>query len=139
MNYLLDVNVLVAWGWSDHVDHARTVHWIAERKQARNTRLLTSPISEIGFVRVSVQRASGRITVQQAAGVLRSLRQSLGGTHRFLPDDVDGTEWPDWSTSAPHTTDAHLLALAKRHTLHLATLDVGIPGAYVLPAPPEYG
>lgn len=133
MNHLLDVNVLVAWGWSDHVDHARTVRWIAERKDNRNARLFTSPISEIGFVRVSIHRVSGRITVHQAAKVLSSLRQSLGSAHRFLPDDVDGIDWPDWCTSAPRTTDAHLLALAERHNIHLATLDAGIPGAYLLP------
>lgn len=139
MNYLLDVNVLLAWGWSDHVDHARAVHWIAERKRIRDARLFTSPIPEIGFVRVSMQRAFGRITVQQAAEVLRSLRQSLGGTHRFLPDDVDGTDWPEWCTSAPRTTDAHLLTLAERHKLHLATLDAGIPGAFILPAVSKRG
>ncbi len=31
-----------------------------------------------------------------------------------------------------HTTDAHLLALAEKHGLHLATLDTGIPGAFVI-------
>ena len=133
MNHLLDVNALVAWGWSDHVDHARTVRWIAERKKTRNARLFTTPISEIGFVRVSVQRVSGRITVHQASEVMRSLRQSLGPAHRFLPDDVDGTDWPDWCTSASRTTDAHLLSLAERHNLRLATLDAAIPRAFVLP------
>ena len=32
MSHLLDVNVLVAWGWSDHVDHQRTVRWIAKQR-----------------------------------------------------------------------------------------------------------
>lgn len=139
MSHLLDVNVLVAWGWSDHVDHARTVRWIAKQKQNRGARLFTSPISEIGFVRVSTQRASGRVTVQQAAEVLCSLRKSLGPAHRFLPDDQDGTGWPEWCTAASRTTDAHLLALAHHHNLHLATLDSGIPGAFVVPASPESG
>ena len=133
MSHLLDVNVLVAWGWSDHVDHARTVRWIAERKQTHEARLFTSAIPEIGFVRVSVQRASGRITVQQAAEVLRGMRQSLGGAHAFLPDDAEGTDWPEWCASAARTTAAHLLALAEGHGLQLATLDAGIPGACLLP------
>jgi len=133
VSYLLDVNVLVAWGWSDHVDHRRAVRWIAKQKETRGVRLCTSPIPEIGFVRVSVQRSSGRITVRQAADVLRGMLHSLGSSRRSVADDVDGLEWPRWCTSAGRTNDAHLLALALRHGLKLATLDDGIPGAFVLP------
>ena len=132
MSFLLDVNVLVAWGWVDHADHDRTVRWIAERKRIRGARLFTSPIPEMGFVRVSVQRASGRVTIQQAADVLRGMLQSLRGTHRFLPDDLGGVKWPEWCSSASRTTDAHLLMLAQRHGLQLATLDAGIPSASLL-------
>ena len=56
MNYLLDVNVLVAWGWADHVEHRRAAKWIGAMKAARGVRLLTSAIPELGFVRISVQR-----------------------------------------------------------------------------------
>ncbi|MBE2202908.1 MAG: PIN domain-containing protein [Chthoniobacterales bacterium] len=132
MNFLLDVNVLVAWGWSDHTDHDRVVRWIAGRKKVRNAKLFTSPIPEIGFVRVSIQRSSRQITVSQAADVLRGMLKSLGAIHQFLPDDLTGTEWPAWCASATNTTDAHLLELAKRHGLHLATLDAGIPGGMAL-------
>lgn len=132
MHHLLDVNVLVAWGWADHADHDRTVRWIAERKKTRGAKLFTSPIPEIGFVRVSVQRSNGRITIAEAADVLRGMLDSLGPVHQFLPDDLGGTEWPDWCATASHTTDAHLLLLAQRHGLALATLDSGIPGAMLL-------
>lgn len=71
MKHLLDVNVLVAWGWRDHVAHERTVRWIAGQKHARGAKRFTSPIPEICSVRVSVPSASGRISVQQAADVLR--------------------------------------------------------------------
>lgn len=133
MHHLLDVNVLVAWGWADHADHDRTVRWIAERKKSRATKLFTSPIPEIGFVRVSVQRSGGRISVTGAAEVLRGMLDSLGPVHQFLPDDLASTEWPNWCSTAARTTDAHLLALAQRHNLTLATLDAGIPGAMLLP------
>lgn len=132
-HHLLDVNVLVAWGWADHTDHHRTVRWIAERKKARGARLLTSSIPEIGFVRVSAQRSGGRISVAEAAEVLRGMLDSLGPVHRFLPDDAGGTSWPDWCTTATRTTDAHLLLLAQQHQLTLATLDAGIPDAMLLP------
>lgn len=133
MNYLLDVNVLVAWGWKDHVDHDRAARWIAACKKARGVELLTSPIPEIGFVRVSVQRSLGRVTVGEAADVLGGMLKSLGARHRFLPDDVPGTIWPDWCRSAARTTDAHLSMLAKGHGCELATLDSEIAGAFLLP------
>lgn len=134
MPHLLDVNVLVAWGWADHMDHNRTVRWIAGQKKSRASRLYTSAIPEMGFVRVSVQRAAGRVTVPQAAEVLRGMLNSLGKVHQFLPDDLAGTEWPGWCQSAGRTTDAHLLTLARRHGLQLATLDTEIPGAMLVPA-----
>jgi predicted nucleic acid-binding protein len=133
MHHLLDVNILVSWGWRDHADHQRVVRWIAERKKNRAARLFTSPIPELGFVRVSAQRSLGRVSVQQAAEVLESMVASLGRTHQFLPDDLGRTEWPEWCGAAARTTDAHLLILAKRHGLELATLDGAIPGAFILP------
>ena len=33
MKYLLDVNVLLAWGWADHAEHRRTALWIAAIKR----------------------------------------------------------------------------------------------------------
>lgn len=133
MSYLLDVNVLVAWGWTDHADHNRAVRWLADCKRTRGLMLMTSPIPELGFIRVSVQRAAGRISVKMAADVLRGMLGSLGAKHRFLADDLHCEKWPEWCTSAAHTTDGHLLLLAKRHGIHLATLDAGIPGAWLLP------
>jgi len=91
MHHLLDVNILVAWGWRDHADHSRFAHWIAERKATSGAKLFTSPIPEIGFVRVSVQRSSGRVSVQQAAEVLKGMLKSLGPVHQFLTDDFGGT------------------------------------------------
>ena len=67
MKYLLDVNILVGWGWSDHVDHLRVARWIAGIKKSRADLLMTSPIPQLGFVRVSMQRTGGRITVHEAS------------------------------------------------------------------------
>ena len=66
MNYLLDVNVLVAWGWADHIEHRRAASWIQSIKKKRSDRLLTSAIPELGFVRVSCQRAGGRLELDDA-------------------------------------------------------------------------
>ena len=73
MNYLLDVNVLVAWGWSDHVDHERTATWIATARRQKATKLMTSAIPELGFVRISVQRTGGRVTVAEATETMAGM------------------------------------------------------------------
>ncbi len=131
MNYLVDVNILVAWGWSDHVEHARVASWIATLSP--HELLLTSAIPQLGFVRVSVRRSGGLITVSEAAETLRGMLASLGERHRFRSDGTDALHWPDWCISPAQTTDAHLLDLALANSATLATLDTAIPGAMVLP------
>jgi hypothetical protein len=139
VKYLLDVNVLVAWGWSDHVEHERTVIWIAPVKKQKTAKLLTSPIPELGFIRVSVQRTGGRVTVQEATKILASMVRSLGARHLFLPDDCRADGFPEWCHHPSRTTDAHLLRLAEAHGAKLATLDTGIPGAFMVPVPVPRG
>ena len=133
MNYLLDVNVLVAWGWADHVDHDRVVRWIAAMKKKRNTVLFTSAIPQLGFVRVSIQRCGGQLTVTLASEVLMGMLAALGKRHRFLPDDQASDSFPHWCQAASQTTVAHLLQLAAAHGLQLATLDTGISSAFLVP------
>ncbi len=132
MKYLLDVNVLVAWGWSDHAEHDRVARWIGQECRAGRTMLLTSAIPQLGFVRVSGQRAGGQVTPEAASEVLAGLLQTLGAQHTFVPDDQEAANWPVWCQTATRTTDAHLLALAKAHGAELATLDRAIPGAFVI-------
>jgi predicted nucleic acid-binding protein len=134
VKYLLDVNVLLAWGWTDHTEHRRAASWIASAARRRSVTLLTSSIPELGFVRVSVQRTGGRLPVAEAAETLRGMLESLGGRRRFLPDDLSSAaDWPDWCGSASRTTDAHLLKLAPNNGALLATLDAAIPGAHLIP------
>lgn len=133
MTYLLDVNVLIAWGWSDHVDHQRVANWIAAVKADGVDTLLTSAIPQLGFVRVSGQRSTGKVTPAVAGRVLKGMLQKLGRQHQFIADDHESSQWPSWCKTASRTTDAHLLELAKTHNAELATLDANIPGAFLLP------
>jgi predicted nucleic acid-binding protein len=134
VNYLLDVTVLVAWGWSDHVDHERTAAWIGAARKQKATKLMTSAIPELGFVRVSVQRAGGLVTVAEATETLAGMVAVLGARHVLLADDQAVRQFPAWCSSPSRTTDAHLLELAARHGAKLATLATGIPGAFLIPA-----
>jgi hypothetical protein len=133
VNYLLDVNILVAWGWTDHVAHDRTSRWIADTRRQGASQLLTSAIPQLGFVRVSVQRTGGGVTVDEAARTLAGMLRSLGPAHTFVPDDRAARQFSAWCRHATQTTDAHLMQLAAAHDAELATLDAGIPGAFLLP------
>jgi predicted nucleic acid-binding protein len=95
--------------------------------------LFTSAIPQLGFVRVSVQRTSGRVSPTEAGEVLSGMLGTLGSVHRFLPDDQAAVAWFEWCRGAGQMTDAHLLRLAQSHQATLATLDAGIPGAFVVP------
>ena len=132
MKYLLDVNVLVAWGWQDHLDHLKVCTWIVKLEKSPRDSFLTSAIPQLGFVRVSVQRTGGQVTPEIASHVLDSMLKSLGRKHQFLADDQPSERWPAWCQGAGRTTDAHLLALAQAHGAALATLDQGIPGAHFI-------
>lgn len=71
--------MLVALGWSDHIDHERAAVWVATCRKGRKARLLTSAIPELGFVRVSVQRTAGRVSVAEASETLKGMLETLAG------------------------------------------------------------
>lgn len=113
MSYLLDVNVLLASRWQTHTDHKAVLDWLDGLPEFH-----TTPIVELGFMRVSLSPAYAA-TWKNAQ---RSLSDLLNRpSHRFLPDDVSGTDSVE--TSYKDSTDAHLVALTERHGLRLATLD----------------
>jgi hypothetical protein len=129
MNYLFDVNALVALGFSHHEFHARVAAWI----QAESPSLVTCSITELGFVRVLAQAPGYGVSIVQAQTILLRLKKSRALSHTFIPDDHDVSHLPAWVKTPKQTTDGHLLQLARGHTAMLATLDQRIPGAYVIP------
>ena len=122
MSWLLDVNLILASRWTTHPDHPAAKAWIDSVDK-----FYTTAITELGFVRISLSIAY-RATWDETQETLEKLHGRSG--HQFLADDVDGTASPE--TVAKDTTDAHLVTLAKRHGLKLATLDgtlIGKPWA----------
>ncbi|MBB4663465.1 TA system VapC family ribonuclease toxin [Conexibacter arvalis] len=118
---LLDVNALVALAWDSHVHHGRMVEWFRAHGAAG---WATCPVTESGFVRVSSNPKAlpSPLGLEDARGVLRSLRAVAG--HRFLSDDVSLVD-DDVPRLVGHrqVTDAHLLALARRHRTRVLTFD----------------
>jgi predicted nucleic acid-binding protein len=130
MKYLLDVNTLIALGLEFHTLHARVSQWIRSDSSGS---YLTSPITELGFVRVIAQVPSYGTSVHETRGLLLRLKQSRSKLIEFVPDSVDITSLPSWVTAPALTTDGHLVELAKANDAVLATLDQGIPGAFLIP------
>lgn len=97
-----------------------------------DTVLHTCSISELGFVRVSVQ-ADLQIDVASARTALARLKTSSKILFTLLPDDLGADRLPAYAKVPNKLTDGHLLELARHHGATLATLDTGIPGALLIP------
>ena len=116
MSWLLDVNLLLASRWTTHADHVAVRAWLDEQ-----TEFHTTPIVELGFMRVSLSPGYSA-SWPDAHRSLISLYSRPA--HRFLADDLSATDSPE--SSYKDTTDAHLVRLAVRHGLKLATLDMAL-------------
>ena len=127
MTALLDVNVLVALAWPNHVHHDATRRWFEER---RLSGWATCTLTESGFIRVSCNPSAVQQTVTpiDAIALLDRLRRLE--THSFWPLDLSVTELPDDVLARiqgyRQITDAVLLAAAMQQGGQLATLDGGI-------------
>ena len=129
MTALLDVNVLIALAWPNHVHHAAARAWFEEH---RGDGWATCPLTEAGFVRVSCNPSAVRHTIAplDAIGVLEKLTQL--GAHAFWPLDRSIVQLPEAIGARlqgyRQITDAVLLATAMQRNGQLATLDGGLRG-----------
>jgi predicted nucleic acid-binding protein len=130
MRYLLDVSALIAYGFRRHDFHDRVGAWIRSRK---GDHFLTCSITELGFVRVLGNVRTYGMNVAQAKSLLEELKAWKAFPLAFLADGNDISALPKWVKSPAQTTDGHLLQLARDNAAVLATLDEGIPGAFLIP------
>jgi uncharacterized protein len=134
MMFLLDVNALLAMSYGIHVHHARVRMWASEMKVERgidHVVFATSPITELGFVRVGSGKAAYAPSVDKAQEDLEALKSRENML--FIPDDLHTHHLPEWVQKSAQTTDGYLLALAKSHGGQLVTLDRFIPDALLIP------
>ena len=127
MKYLLDVNALLALAHQDHADHEKASIWFKETAGAASM-FLTCPITELGFLRVSMQAGLSR-NLDAAQETLFGMKKSSRVPFVFVPDSVAVERLPSYVRAPAHLTDGYLLQLAKANGAKLATLDAGIPGA----------
>ena len=131
MTYLLDVNALIALGFLEHEFHGKISRWV-KRLQKTSSSIATTPITELGFVRVLSQIKDYNVTVKDAADLLVRLREHKRPPFVFIPDDVRIEMLPRWTRPGRQTTDGHLAALAKAHGAILTTFDRSIPGSLLV-------
>jgi hypothetical protein len=120
---LLDVNVLIALAWPNHVHHRAAQAWFGTVRPA----WATTPITQCGFVRVSANPRFVPTAVGPGDAVAMLAAMIRTGDHEFLADAVElvvgsGRE-PTHLTGHQQVTDAHLLAVAEHHGAGLATFD----------------
>ena len=122
---LLDVNVLIASVFADHVRHG-----VARSFVARLEHFHTTPTTQGGFLRFATrpwknerkEEQPPRLNMAEAQAKLREFTAAEG--HRFLPDDAPFTELGLRSMQGHRQwTDAYLLHLARRAGVALASLE----------------
>jgi len=131
VNWLLDVNVLVALAHQGHAEHDRVMRWFASQPVSE-ARIGTCSITEMGFVRVSVQ-AGFETNVPEAVETLEGLKASSRVPFELVADGLGVQRLPAYVVGPKQVTDGHLLELARSYSKQLVTLDRGIPGAFPIP------
>ncbi|MFT3851230.1 MAG: PIN domain-containing protein [Ilumatobacteraceae bacterium] len=121
---LLDVNVLLALTWDQHIHHE-----VAHERFAELENWSTCPITEAGLIRLLLteQVVGRKVSGAEALGQLDAMRRVPGWS--FLADSV--------SLAAPHidarvlmgrrqVTDLQLVNLAAASKTRLATFDAAL-------------
>ena len=125
---LLDVNVLVALFFSDHVHHDLAHDWFADH---RHQGWATCPLTENGLVRVACQQPSDDLLLRPVDVIRHLDRFCRDKHHRAWTDAVslfDNTLFaPQFIRGPRQLTDVYLLGLAKKMGGRLATFDRTIP------------
>lgn len=124
---LLDVNLLIALAWPDHVHHALAHRWFASTGRKA---WATCPLTQLAFVRISSNPkiVSAAVNPREATRLLVSVTAQPG--HHFWHDALELSGVPEFSSVAltghRQVTDAYLIGLARDRKGRLATLDQGL-------------
>jgi toxin-antitoxin system PIN domain toxin len=123
--HLLDINVLVAFAWPTHIHHQRTHSWFASKRATTPMNVATCPISELGFLRVSMRMGADFSTAMSLLETF--LRRKDFKFHFWNEDFSPAIEFRSSSIQGPNQlTDFYLAELAHRNKAKFATLDRGI-------------
>jgi|SRR5882724_1851378 len=122
---LLDVNVVIASVFADHINHLQARHFVESLE-----RVFTTPTVQGGFLRFATRSLKNergeqqppRLTMKEALAKLREFTGTDG--HSFVSDDAPFTDLGLRSMQGHRQwTDAYLLHIARKHGLTLASLE----------------
>jgi toxin-antitoxin system PIN domain toxin len=122
---LLDVNVLIASIFEDHIHHTRARTFVEALEH-----FYTCPTTQGGFLRFATRPWKDaekiprppRLSMSAAHSKLKELIEAEG--HVFLPDDLSFVDLSLRSMQGHlQWTDAYLLKLASRHRLRFASIE----------------
>jgi uncharacterized protein len=130
--YLLDINALLALVFVEHEFHVRVDDWIGKLLIDTESKLATSAITELGFVRIASTAPAFGVTYSQARAGLTRLKSDSKTRFVFLSDNLGVDRLPPWVKTGKQITDGHLVELARTHGAKLATCDKKIPGALLI-------
>jgi uncharacterized protein len=126
---LLDISVLLALAWPQQASHSQANRWIELENRKGKIQIATSPITQLGFVRISMNVKGYAQDFDNAMKLLVVLTNRPEFNHEFWPDDVallalHRLARPNIGPA--QLTDFYLVNLAKAHNGRLVTLDKGI-------------
>jgi toxin-antitoxin system PIN domain toxin len=123
-NHLLDVNVLFALSDEGHVDHLKVIRWFS----APGLDWGICALSEAGFLRLSANPIIGKLTMEEATGILGALVKRPGFRYWPIRDTWKTLAAPFGGRVFGHQqiTDAYLLGLAVKENGVLVTMDKAI-------------
>lgn len=125
---LLDVNVLVALFFPEHVHHELAHDWFADHRQHG---WATCTVTENGFVRVAAQQPSEEGLIRPSDAIAHLTRFCADAHHHRWADGPSITDEKVFAFehvgSHRMVTDAYLLGMAKKMKGCLVTFDQAIP------------
>ena len=116
MKYFLNINALLAAILTAHPSHQATDAWMDQKA------LVTCPLSELGFLRITTNPRAYNVSMALA----RQSLETFLAAHKVEPIPADLPALKSKATRSLKVTDCYLADLAASKGMKLATLDTGI-------------
>ncbi|SRR5581483_3846059 len=117
---------MLALAWPQHLHYSRMERWVLAQTAQQKLSIATCPITQLGFVRVSMNVKGYAADFDSAAEMLNLLVDRKDFDHIFWPDDraINSLDKGKLSFLRPsQLTDVYLASLAEGRRAKFLTLD----------------